>query len=344
MKAVAQDLTADLARLEELARSRARELLEAGTVRLVLGHRQAWTGPTAVPHFVTTPEAAGLLVTGPGCAAGIAKYVLDEQDKEGKVAVLARGCDTLGIRRMIVDKRVDPEKVLVIGLPCAGSIDPAKVANAVGADAAAIARVTPRDGRVEVLLHGQKEPVGGPPLDGILRDVCLACDQKVPSGCAEVLGADLAVLAEVSARPPVLDAGDAEAEVTRIESLSPGERYAYWADVFSRCLRCFACRNACPACNCRVCTLESYDPKWLGHPTDMPNQFMFHFIRAMDVAGRCVGCGECERVCPAGLPLMSLNRKLSRDIRLLFGVERPHVPGDVEPLGRFEPEDPEEFM
>jgi ferredoxin len=62
---------------------------------------------------------------------------------------------------------------------------------------------------------------------------------------------------------------------------------------------------------------------------------MYHFIRAFDVAGRCIRCGECERVCSVGVPLMELNDKLMKDITELFGVQRPHVPADVEPLGQW---------
>jgi len=38
---------------------------------------------------------------------------------------------------------------------------------------------------------------------------------------------------------------------------------------------------------------------------------------------------------------MELNDKLLKDITDLFEVERPHVPVDVEPLGKFDPEDPD---
>lgn len=345
MSAVAAaDLGRDLSRLEEIVRARAAELLASQQVRMVIGHKNAWSGPLAVPHFATSADEAGKLATGPQCTGGLAKYLLEEREKDGVVAIIARGCDWLGVRRLIVDKRVEAEKVLVLGLPCSGCLDMAKLAEAAGVAAVDVASVTVVPGGLAVKVNGKDQPVAGPALDKVVWSTCQACDVRMPVDAGEMLGGDLAALTALATQPPALDAEAAESEVTRLEGLSPDDRYTHWEENFQRCLRCFACRNACPACNCRVCALESYDPKWLGHPTETPEQFMFHFIRAVDVAGRCVACGECERACPVGLPLMQLNRKFSKDIRNLFGVDRPHLPGDHEPLGRFEPDDPEEFM
>ena len=46
---------------------------------------------------------------------------------------------------------------------------------------------------------------------------------------------------------------------------------------------------------------------------------MFHIIRAYHVAGRCTDCGECSRVCPQGIPLHLLNRKIIKDMNELYG-------------------------
>jgi ferredoxin len=338
------ELSADLERLGELARARAAQLLSSGEVRLVIGHGPAWFGPLGVPHFAAQAAAAGKFVAGPHCVAGLAKYVLEEQGREGKVAVLARGCDILGLKRLVADRRIDAGRLMVLGLPCAGAVDLDKLAAAARVPAAEIAEIQLSGDSLRLRLAGGEGLSSGPALEDVLAGPCLACEFKVPADCDEVLGSSLLALGAWAARPPAKTQEDLEADVAALEGKAPEERYAFWAAQFDRCLRCYACRNACPACNCRVCALESYDPKWLGHPTDGSNQFMFHFIRAMDVAGRCVACGECERVCPVGLPLMQLSRKMTRDIRTLFAIARPHVPGELEPLGGYRPDDPEEFM
>jgi ferredoxin len=45
----------------------------------------------------------------------------------------------------------------------------------------------------------------------------------------------------------------------------------------------------------------------------------FHLGRAFHLAGRCVGCDECERVCPMEIPISLLNRKLGQEVEAAFG-------------------------
>ena len=64
----------------------------------------------------------------------------------------------------------------------------------------------------------------------------------------------------------------------------------------------------------------------------------------LHIFGRCTNCGECERVCPVGIRLRLLTKKIEKDAQELFGYV-PGVDKDEDPvLGVFEEEDPNDFI
>jgi formate dehydrogenase subunit beta len=101
---------------------------------------------------------------------------------------------------------------------------------------------------------------------------------------------------------------------------SQEEKLAFWKAYFTRCIKCYGCRNICPQCFCNECTLE--DDLWVvrGH-LPMPMPPMYHMIRAIHMAGKCVGCRECEEACPAGIPLTIQYRLIAQDMKAMFGYE-----------------------
>ncbi|MDW7675572.1 MAG: 4Fe-4S dicluster domain-containing protein, partial [Bacillota bacterium] len=133
--------------------------------------------------------------------------------------------------------------------------------------------------------------------------------------------------------------------VEELEQMSPDEKYEYWAKQYEKCIRCYACRNTCPACNCKECYVDQYRVGWQNKAVDVAENQMFHITRAIHVAGRCIECGECERLCPMNIPIMKMNRKLIKDINELFGDYAAGVDLEAKPpLGQFNTNDPEEFM
>ena len=134
-------------------------------------------------------------------------------------------------------------------------------------------------------------------------------------------------------------------EIEEFEKLSPDERYAYWAAQYDKCIHCYACRNACPACNCIECYADQYRVGWQGKAADREQNQIYGLTRAFHVGDRCIECGECERVCPMHLPIMRQTRKMLKDINELFGSYEGGLSEEETPaLGGFRLDDPDEFM
>lgn len=296
---------------ETALRAEAGKLLGEGAVTAFLGHEEGWDG-LPVPFFAATADEAKRLVWNPLVAFNLAKHLLDRLDGEGKLGIVVNGCGSLALDRILKDRRFPRERLHVVGVPCTGVLDPDKVL------------ALPDAERKEVLQSGK---VGA---EFFLKR-CGWCDAPNPVVYDSLIGDKV----PEEAVPPLYP------RVAELEAMKAEERLAYFQGLYEKCIRCFACRNVCPACNCRECSLDQWDPLWLGRAAVPSEQLMYHFIRAFDVAGRCIRCGECERVCSVGVPLMELNDKLMKDITELFGVQRPHVPADIEPLGQFDMGDPD---
>ena len=132
------------------------------------------------------------------------------------------------------------------------------------------------------------------------------------------------------------DSVDKYAEVKEIENMSYDERYEYWMGELSKCIRCNACRNICPACNCETCVFENKNEDVLGKANNESETGFYQIIRAYHVAGRCSDCGECERICPVGIPLGKINKKIIKDLEELYGEEE-------DTLSNYDTEDKDSF-
>ena len=53
-------------------------------------------------------------------------------------------------------------------------------------------------------------------------------------------------------------------------------------------------------------------------PPEVP---VFHLVRAVHMAGRCIDCGLCEDACPVDIPLRLLYRKVNEVVVNIFDYE-----------------------
>ena len=130
----------------------------------------------------------------------------------------------------------------------------------------------------------------------------------------------------------------------KIEDMTMEERWAFWENEFSKCIKCYACRASCPMCYCPTCTVEINQPQWIPVPSHTLGNLEWHVMRAMHLAGRCITCGQCGKACPIELPIHLLTYKVALDSKQFFdSVAGTSVCAD-NALAVFKPEDHENFI
>ena len=168
----------------------------------------------------------------------------------------------------------------------------------------------------------------GVQVNGQPQERCQRCADRVPLVYDLVLGG-----------VPKTVGREDYADVARLEAMEAGERLAFWMREFDRCIRCYACRQACPACYCFECVAEQLEPAWMGIAIDLPQKQFFHVMRAYHLAGRCSGCNACEEACPMDIPLSLLNRKIAREVEIMFDYKAGQDAATPPPLATFRKEE-----
>ena len=293
--------------MQELIK-RMTELLESGEVQRVVGWKKGDLGYNPEPAYFETAEALKDFIYDGFCGANLSKYMIKACDLEGKTLVLLKPCDTYSFNQLIKEHRISKDKIYVIGVGCKGKLDIEKI------KAMGIKGITAISG-VEIT-----DACDTITVETVYGNKTVAYKDAMLERCHVCKGKEHKVYDELFFDSADTDDGDRFAGVDYIESLSPEEKFEFFKKELSKCIRCNACRNVCPACSCRKCVFDStkFDADRKAN-VDPFEESMFHIIRAFHVAGRCTDCGECSRVCPQGIPLHLFNRKFIKDINEFYG-------------------------
>ena len=283
--------------VEKLLIERAEALLSEGKVQRVVGWKKGLFDEDVTPYvFSSAEEMKKDFVFNKYCAANLSKYLV-KITKEIEIAKsTTRMNNTMAKQRdpNAEDKPIPQQVVLVFLKP---------------ADTYSFTQLL-KENRI---TRGDVYAIGVPcqdTLDG--GALCESCKGKKHVSCDELIGVD----AEAEVQPNT----ERMQKVAELEAMTPDERYNFWRNEFSRCIRCNACRNVCPACTCEKCVFDNnnlYTTQKVAETSF--EESLFHIIRAWHVAGRCTDCGECSRVCPQQIPLYLLNRKFIKDINEIYG-------------------------
>jgi formate dehydrogenase (coenzyme F420) beta subunit len=299
--------TSIYAAVSDAIRAEAQRILSEGQVTAIVGYASARRKGSAQPIVITQAEDAAKLIFTPACVNNLAVYLTKakkEIPKAGKIGIVVKGCDLKALVGLMGESQLKREDLYLIGVPCAG------------------------------VLASTFSPSQELSSDSIAPK-CLECDAHLPLGC-DFLPSQQPVTPDLEKKYA--------AEIARLEALAPAERWAFWKEQFSKCIKCYACRQVCPFCFCEQCLCDRNKPQMVDTTPRPAGNTAWHIVRAMHLAGRCAGCAECERVCPMDIPLNLLNRKMAKELKELYDYEAGFAVHDKGPLNSYTEKDDQCFI
>jgi len=295
-----------------------RRLLKEGMVDMVIGFRKGTLPMMNEPCFVKLAEDVDHLVWDSNCGINLANYLTNRKEKIG---IIAKGCDSRNIVTHIIENKIKRDQVVIIGVPCMGMIDRHNIEALAETE---IKEVIETDDTIQIKGDGFDKTLA---KEEVLQQNCAICIHRNPVIYDEL------VADEVKEQEDV----DRYEDVRYIEALSPDEKWDFFEDLLSTCIRCYACRNACPLCYCPTCFVDESRPQWVGKSQDPTDIRTFHFLRAYHCAGRCTAC-------PMGIKVRLLTKKLEKDCLELFDWEAGMTLDKRPPLDTYRQNDPDEFI
>ncbi|MCL4376761.1 MAG: 4Fe-4S dicluster domain-containing protein [Actinobacteria bacterium] len=303
--------------IENKLREKAKKLLSE--LDLIIGYAPGSDQLKVSPVFIEAADDTEKMIFNKFCINNLAtySYFLSNQIK-GKFGIILKPCDIKSIIQLISEGLLVRDRINIIAVGCSGIIDYKKIAKEIPG-----AKITYAGIENGNLIINTSDKTFELKPENFYADKCYTCKiYDKPIIYDEFI--------ENDKKPDILLREEYE-DIDNFEKLNSNEINNYWDIQFSRCIRCYACRNICPLEICKdKCISQLDEPHWQSQKINSTEGKFFQLIRVMHLAGRCTECGECERVCPMNIPVLKLMKKVNKEINRLFNF-KPGISIDDKP-------------
>ena len=287
-------------------RKEAARILSEKIVDVVIGFKQGSIPLKSQPAFISSPKDTNKLILDGFCQNNLVVF-LHDQPKDRRIGLVCRACESRAVRALVIEHQVKRENLYLIGAACTGILNWKKIQDAANGP---ITHAEDNGDQILLEIVDEKQSLN---RNEFMVDSCRDCDRREPVGVDILIGEITPIEMNTDNLPKTW--GES------FNSKSADERFQLFTEETDRCIRCYACREACPMCYCTECFVDHIAPRWSESMVTPGGTQAWHIIRAFHQTGRCVECGACERACPMDIKMVYLTDKLNDDMKAEYGFE-----------------------